>query len=132
VGVVRKTKSVKAVLHKFEEQEDAITAVELVEKLSDKMNKTTVYRILERLEQDGVLHSFAGKDGVRWYAKCSNCGPANHVDTHPHFQCMACGKTECIDADISNVSGDRIPSIPNYSIESVQVLFVGKCVKCLA
>tara|TARA_B110000046_G_C12975789_1_gene391063 strand:- start:188 stop:379 length:192 start_codon:yes stop_codon:yes gene_type:complete len=52
MGIVRKTKGVNLVLQIFEEKNEAKSVVRLIELLKDKMNKTTVYRILDRLEQD--------------------------------------------------------------------------------
>jgi Fur family ferric uptake transcriptional regulator len=124
VGVVRKTKSVNTILETFEKTSDAISVVELIERFSDQMNKTTIYRILDRLDEDGVLHSFLGKGGVKWYAKCSGCSESHHVDVHPHFQCKVCGKTDCVEVEIP------IPKLSNRIIESSQLLFVGLCEEC--
>lgn len=126
MGIIRKTKSVKAILHQFEQTSDAISVVDLVERVRQDMNKTTVYRILERLEDDGSLHSFIGKDGLRWYAKCRGCSSEEHVDSHPHFQCRDCGKTECLTLDVS------IPSLPGHKIDSASLLLIGQCEKCLS
>lgn len=62
MGIVRKTKGVNLVLQIFEDKKEAKSVVNLIELLKDKMNKTTVYRILDRLELDGTIHSFNGKD----------------------------------------------------------------------
>ncbi|MFK7784934.1 MAG: Fur family transcriptional regulator [Crocinitomicaceae bacterium] len=124
MGVIRRTKSVNTILEIFEKSSGAISVVELIDQLSDKMNKTTIYRILDRLDEDAVLHSFLGNDGVKWYAKCNNCSAHHHMDLHPHFQCKECGKTDCVEVDIP------IPSISNRTIESSQVLFVGLCEEC--
>ncbi len=126
MGVIRKTKSVKTLLNVFEQNNDAISVVELVKKLHQEMNKTTVYRILERLEEDGILHSFMDKDGIKWYAQCSDCSVGHHSDSHPHFQCRECGKVECLTFDVT------IPKIPNHKVDSAEFLFVGQCEKCSA
>ena len=126
MGISRKTKSVEAVLKIFEDNNNALSVVELVEKLAGEMNKTTVYRILQRVEDDGILHSFTGKDGLRWFARCQECTPSSHSDAHPHFQCRDCGKTECIVAHVP------LPAIPNYKVDSVNLLLIGQCADCLA
>jgi Fur family ferric uptake transcriptional regulator len=125
MGVVRKTKSVVTVLNLFELSDYALLAVSLVELLNKKMNKTTVYRILERLEDEGILHSFAGKDGLTWYAKCKGCSSSNHVDSHPHFQCRECGKSECLSIDV------QVPAISNHKVDSAELLLLGHCADCL-
>ena len=127
MGVVRRTKSVAAVLEVFQHTNNAVSVVKLVEDLKELMNKTTVYRILDRLEDQGTLHSFTGRDGLTWYANCSNnCTSSHHTDMHPHFQCSDCGKTACLEVDIA------IPKIPNYKINSAELLLVGQCEACLS
>lgn len=116
----------KTVLSTFEQTDNALSVVELVKRLDKKMNKTTVYRILERLENDGRLHSFLGKDGLRWYARCEDCSSTHHTDTHPHFQCRNCGQISCLSINVS------IPSVPNHKIDSAELLLIGQCERCLS
>lgn len=125
MGVVRKTKSVKTVLAIFERTEVAISSVSLIKELQNSMNKTTVYRILERLVDEGVLHSFNGMDGLQWYAKCQCCSQEKHQDMHPHFHCRDCGRTECLPQDFS------IPKLSGHKVESAQMLLVGQCADCM-
>lgn len=125
MGVIRKTKSVKTILKQFERGHDAKSVTDLVSKLSEQMNKTTVYRILERLEDEGTLHSFIGKGGLKWYALCKDCSAGQHQDVHPHFQCSECGMTECLTVDVT------IPTIANHKIDAVELLLIGQCNKCL-
>ena len=66
MGIVRKTKAVNTVLNIFEHNNEAKSVVNLIELVKGEMNKTTVYRILDRLEQDGTIHCFNGKDGLKW------------------------------------------------------------------
>ena len=60
------------------------------------MNKSTIYRILIKLEDDKIIHSFVGLNGLKWYAKCSHCSIKNFNDNHPHFQCEECNEVRCI------------------------------------
>ncbi|MEM7374838.1 MAG: transcriptional repressor [Bacteroidota bacterium] len=113
-------------LETFEQTADGISSAELVKQLQPKMNKTTVYRILQRLEKSGTLHSFRGKDGLKWYAKHKKCSSGQELDTHPHFQCRDCGKVECLALDVS------IPSISNYKIDSAELLLIGQCKDCMS
>jgi len=124
MGVLRKTISVKLVLDEFDKNSNAISAITLIERLGSEMNKTTIYRILDKLEDDGVLHSFLGKNGLKWYAKCNGCSSAVHYDIHPHFQCLSCGKVDCLTVDII------VPEIPNRKVEVSQILLQGKCENC--
>ena len=124
MGIVRKTKSVNLLLEVFQQSESALSVVQLVETMSDHMNKTTVYRVLDRLEQEGEVHSFLGNEGLKWYAKCSDCSSHHHSDAHPHFQCKDCGTVECMSVQIP------IPNLPNIQIDSAEIMFTGTCSKC--
>lgn len=126
MGVLRKTKSVKRVLDQFTNNSTSASVINLVERLKSEMNKTTVYRILENLEDDGVLHSFLDKNGHKWYAKCNGCSSSEHHDVHPHFECISCGKMDCLSIKLT------LPEIPNRKVEVVQVLLQGKCENCYA
>jgi len=125
MGIIRKTKAVEVLLKEFKNSSVAISAKMLIDQLDTKFNKTTIYRILDKLEDDGVLHSFLGKDGLKWYAKCTGCSSDEHKDVHPHFQCLSCGKVDCLSIKVV------IPKIKNREIAFSQVLIQGKCEECL-
>lgn len=125
MGVIRKTKSIDALLNEFNKNSGAISTVDLIKRLDKKFNKTTIYRVLEKLEDDGILHSFLGASGTKWYAKCNGCSKTKHIDVHPHFQCITCGKVDCLEVKVT------IPNISNKEIHTSQVLLQGKCELCL-
>ena len=124
MGVIRKTKAVEVLLNEFNNSSVAISAKKLTTQLASKFNKTTIYRILDKLEDDGVLHSFLGKDGLKWYAKCKDCTASKHKDVHPHFQCLSCGKVDCLSIVV------KIPELENRKVAISQVLLQGKCEEC--
>ena len=125
--IIRKTKTVKLVLQEFDKINEAISVIDLVEKFSKKMDKTTVYRILDRLEESGELHSFVDQEGLKRYARG---GENNEIDnilkSHPHFLCEDCGTSSCLPVSI------QIPEIPNYSIKSAEHFLVGLCENCMS
>jgi Fur family ferric uptake transcriptional regulator len=125
MGIIRKTESVEILLNEFREESTALSTVELIKRLGKVLNKTTIYRVLDKLEDDGVLHSFLGFDGIKWFAKCRACSKTNHSDIHPHFQCVSCGKSECLDLTI------EIPNIENREVLFSQLLIKGTCNLCI-
>tara|TARA_E500000331_G_scaffold355697_1_gene411869 strand:+ start:1707 stop:2087 length:381 start_codon:yes stop_codon:yes gene_type:complete len=125
MGIIRKTESVEILLNEFQDTETALSTVELITRLGKFMNKTTIYRILDKLEDDGILHSFIGFDGVKRFARCKSCSKSNHSDVHPHFQCISCGKSECLDIEVN------IPEMSNREVLFSQLLIKGKCDLCM-
>ena len=123
--ISRKTKTVKLVLELFREKKYALPVVDIVSIFANRMNKTTVYRILQRLEDSGILHSFLDKEGLKRYAKGDQrkSNSTNQI-IHPHFLCDDCGISICLPLEIST------PSIPNYTINSSDHLYSGQCQDC--
>jgi len=121
---MRRTKSVMKVQKYLDGRDNAVSVVELVEHFSDEMNKVTVYRILARLEEEGLIHSFLDEGGLTWYAKCQNCVRDDHDDNHPHFQCNKCSTIICLPISIT------IPKIENHRVDKKNILLVGECEEC--
>lgn len=125
MGIMRRTRSFEVLLDEFQKNSGAIAAIALIERLGSQLNKTTIYRVLDKLEDEGVLHSFLDKNGIKWYAKCKGCSISGHLDVHPHFQCLDCGKVDCLTVNVD------IPKIPNREVAIFQILIQGKCEACL-
>ena len=125
--ISRKTKTVKLILELFDNTNNAISIADLVSIFKNKMKKTTVYRILNRLEESGRLHSFSDRDGIKRYAK-GNQDSVSIKDSvpHSHFLCNTCGISSCLPIEIP------VPSIPNLKIDSSDHLLVGQCENCHA
>ena len=126
MGILRKTKSIKLILGEFTSETIAISVTDLINKLSLKINKSTVYRILYKLEDDNILYSFIAANGAKYYAKCRCRSKENTNHIHPHFECTGCGKIDCLEMEI------EIPIIPNRNISSSHFMFQGKCEYCSA
>ena len=126
MGVVRKTKHLEHVLRVFSQSSDALSARMLLDTLANEINKSTVYRMLDKLEDDGVIHSFLTIDHIRFYALCKGCSSGQHVDSHAHFQCTSCKRVSCLSEEIV------LPTPERARITSAQVLFTGQCQYCLS
>ena len=126
MGVVRKTKNLEQVLLVFRQSNEALSAGMLLDVLDNEINKSTVYRILQKLEDDGVLHSFLTMDQIRFYALCKGCSSDRHVDSHAHFQCTSCKRVSCVSEEIV------LPTPGRARITSAQVLLTGQCESCLS
>tara|TARA_B100001778_G_C18468543_1_gene574652 strand:+ start:279 stop:659 length:381 start_codon:yes stop_codon:yes gene_type:complete len=120
----KNTKSVNLIVNAFKNQ-NALTVIELINKFKTEMNKTTVYRILERLENSGILHSFLDQSGLRRYAKNNEEITLSNINSkHSHFLCEDCGVSSCIPLDI------KIPSNSNFTIKNSEHLLIGNCNNC--
>ena len=126
MGMIRKTKHFQRILAEFSNSKTAISANSLVSLFAKTMNKSTVYRILNKLEDDCIIHSFVGLNGLKWYAKCSDCSFQQHNDNHPHFQCEECNEVRCI----PNVSNH--PKLIGSQFHVKNILISGLCSRCFS
>ena len=126
MGDVRKTKHLEQVLQVFRQSNEALSAGMLLDVLDNATNKSTVYRMLDKLEDDGVIHSFLTMDQIRFYALCKGCSSGRHVDSHAHFHCTSCKRVSCVSEEIV------LPTPGRARITSAQVLLTGQCESCLS
>ena len=92
----------------------------LVEKL--KVNKTTVYRQIEKLLSVGVLTEVDFGDGKKRYELKS-------LGHHHHLICQKCGKLEDINFD-ENLLMSEVGKHSKFEVKSHNLEFFGICVGC--
>ena len=120
----KNTKSVKLIINAFKNK-NALTVIELINRFKTNMNKTTVYRILERLEESKILHSFLDQKGLKRYAKNDKKNDSSNINSkHSHFLCEDCGVSLCMPLDI------KIPNNSNFTIKNSEHLLIGNCNNC--
>ncbi len=124
MGVQRKTKTLEGILGAFGDSKEALSAKMLLNRLDVGVNKTTVYRLLDKLEDDGTVHSFVGEDSTKFYARCHTCSGEDHRHSHPHFQCVLCDKVHCLDDEV------KIQAPAHLKVTESHVLLKGHCGRC--
>ena len=93
-----------------------------IHKEHTSISKTTVYRNLRQLADNGQIRKISLSDGLERYDGCT--------DRHYHFKCKACGCT--IDVDMEQIAGinDMIREKHGFQVDEHDVVFTGICVKC--
>lgn len=114
-------------LELFEESDFALSASDIVSKMTARHDRVTVYRALSSFEEKGILHR-ASEDGQGIkYAMCSShCPDETHTDKHAHFVCENCQKTLCLeDVEVPEVK------MPNgFKVNRINYTLNGICDKC--
>jgi len=96
----RNTPTTNAVLQVLKQSKVALSHDMLSEELENGVDRTTIYRILNRFEEDGLVHKVICDDGKQYFAYCSDCEKEDHSHDHFHFRCTNCGKVECLENEI--------------------------------
>ena len=108
------------VLTVLEKQKYPVDVSSLVKKLD--VNKTTVYRQLEKYIAEGKIIEVELGDGKKRYELKS-------LDHHHHLICNTCGKLEDIEFDESQIM-KQVGSKTKFKIEKHSLEFFGICAEC--
>ncbi|MEG1108251.1 MAG: transcriptional repressor [Oscillospiraceae bacterium] len=116
-----------------ENQERAVTASDVYEHLvteSEKVNKTTVYRNLDRLVSDGTLLKYVTDDGKKasfiFHRQDESC------IEHLHLQCSDCGRVIHLDCDYMEDFIRHISDEHDFNLRCGSSILYGLCKDCEA
>lgn len=121
----RNTPSKTAILSLISNSPNALSHIEIQNTLNGLCDRVTIYRVLERLLTDDVIHKIVTPDGTVKYASCNHENQF-HSHQHIHFNCEKCLAVTCLD--------DIKPSfaIPKeYRIKEMNFTLTGICPKCI-
>lgn len=108
-----------------------LTAEEIVralEKQGVSVGKTTVYRQLERLIEQGTVRKFFVEEGVSaCFQYVSNDA---HCHNHYHLKCSVCGKLLHVDCDFLDEVGTHIFAHHGFRISNEKTVLYGVCADC--
>lgn len=121
---MRRTPAREEILNLIESSNVALSHSEIEEQLNGVCNRVTIYRVLERLEEENLIHKFVNVDGNMNYAAC-NHSTDHHDDNHVHFSCIVCGEVTCLEHVVPHF---KLPS--GYVRIDSNVTVSGVCPKC--
>ena len=120
----RSTQAKTEILKLITESDHALSHADIQLKLGNLCNRVTIYRVLERLEEEGSVHRIVNVDGVVNFAKCRGCSEIHH-HYHLHFNCEKCKSVTCIENVVPEI---RLPE--NFIINQYNFLVSGICEDC--
>lgn len=104
----------------------ALSHSEIQALLDGLCHRVTIYRVLDRLIEEGLIHKIATIDGTVKYAACHDCDSAAHHHNHLHFNCERCESVTCLE--------DVEPSFnlpKGYKMYKSNFMVSGVCPQCL-
>lgn len=120
----RNTPSKDAVLDLLISSGKAMSRDAIEQKIDVRIDRATIYRILNRFCEDGLVHKIVADDGKQYFAVCIKCDEKKLADNHFHFRCTSCQTIECLPEAVHF-------SVPNgYNVESVNCVLTGICPQC--
>ena len=110
--------TIKSFNHEF-------TVKELHDKL-DSIGLTTVYRLVDKLVEEGTIKKTIGKDNNTYYQYLGVCEHKNHF----YLKCEKCSKLEHVDCDCIINLWDHINKEHGFNPSNDQIIIGGICKKC--
>ena len=123
----RVTRQRVLVLDFFLTQDKSLTHHEIQSHLAQQghaeLDPVTLYRVLEWLTENELIHRIAGADQVWRFS----AGAGHHAHEHAHFQCIRCEQVTCF----TNVTLPRQIELPEgFETQEIDFLIKGTCPNC--
>jgi Fur family ferric uptake transcriptional regulator len=124
---IRSTSAKSHIQELLSESTHALSQLELQQQSEGVCDRVTVYRVLDRLILEGVVHKTVGLDGVARYALCKACDADHdhHQHDHVHFSCEKCKEVTCLEKVVPVF---KLPA--KYKVKEVNFTLSGICPRC--
>ena len=120
------TKQKEKVVHLIKEQQKELTIKEIYELLNKEVGLTTIYRIIDKLVNDGVVNQSIGKNNITYYQYLEECKKENHF----YLKCEVCSKLIHVDCDCIKELSEHIGKRHGLKPTKSKVIIEGICDKC--
>ncbi|MGJ8632846.1 MAG: Fur family transcriptional regulator [Luteolibacter sp.] len=125
---LRRTKALEELLATLIETDRPMTLAELAasERLADQCDKATVYRLLQRLTENGIIRRLGLHERAAYFTLLQ---PGKHSD---YLICTGCGKIESVKAPCPvHDLEDEIREKTGYQNLYHELEFFGTCPTCV-
>ncbi|SHM62384.1 Fur family transcriptional regulator, ferric uptake regulator [Duganella sacchari] len=95
----------------------------LAKKAHAELDSVTLYRVLEWLTENELIHRIAGADQVWRFS----AGAGHHAHEHAHFQCTRCEQVTCF-TDVALPRKIKLPE--GFQTQEIDFLIKGTCANC--
>ncbi|HET7061382.1 MAG TPA: transcriptional repressor [Nitrosospira sp.] len=122
----RVTRGRVQVLAMLLEEQRAVSHHELEQRFKGKhrLDRVTLYRVLEWLNERGYIHRVVGDDRVWRFRANFDLKPHQHA----HFECTRCTRVICLD----DLKAEYDPPLPaGYRSQEVELRVRGLCPGCV-
>ncbi|HMS30520.1 MAG TPA: transcriptional repressor [Saprospiraceae bacterium] len=121
-----KATQVRLKLLQILEQRTSATPYSILVKSMTPIDRVTLYRTLESLLNQGIIHEAYSEHEETYFALCGReCNEVNHNHKHIHFKCIRCNEVTCIHASLPHEI-----EIPGVEIHHWSIVATGICNHC--
>lgn len=93
----------------------------------EKIGRSTAYRYLEQLAEQGSVRKYQNDRGVTQYQHVED---ASACDGHFHMMCKICGRLMHVDCDLMRGLAEHIFSDHGFKLDARETVLKGICARC--
>lgn len=127
-----KTKCKETIMEILNENKDITLSVDDIFSIFSnrciKVNITTIYRNLDRLEKDGIVNKFPASDSHKALYQIIRHDLNN--EEHLHMQCSSCGKVIHLDCDYMTDFIQHLKDHHQFDVTCDKSILFGLCDDC--
>lgn len=94
---------------------------------SCRINKVTVYRILDLLVEKSIVERISTGGRASYYGMAPN----EFHTSHPHFYCTTCGQMDCLNPETFTIEMENFTKTFPGRIDKLEMRLDGVCKNCL-
>ncbi|MDL2206687.1 transcriptional repressor [Eubacteriales bacterium OttesenSCG-928-N13] len=93
----------------------------------DSVGKTTVYRHLESLSEQGAVHKYVSASGAICYQYMADTSGCEH---HSHLVCTDCGGLFHVECDLMHALSGHMKQEHGFELNGEKSILYGRCAEC--
>lgn len=93
----------------------------------ERIGRSTVYRYLELLAEQGVVRKYQSVQGITQYQHVED---ASGCDDHFHMMCSRCGNLMHVDCSLMRVMSEHLMKEHGFQLDPRDTILVGVCDQC--
>ena len=93
----------------------------------ESVGRSTVYRFLEQLAEQGSVRKYQSVQGVTQYQRVED---ASHCDEHFHMMCSKCGCLLHVDCKLMHTLAEHLMVGHGFQLDPRETILMGVCEKC--
>lgn len=126
-----KTKQREIITQVFKQNSDkCFTSKEIIELLQGQLGQATVYRLLAKLAEEGVICKYTAENGSGALYRINNC-EKRESHKHFHLKCNSCGKLIHMDCTLLAKIAEHLQSDHGFFMDNSKTVLYGQCEECI-
>ena len=120
------TKQKEIILDVIKKKKKEFTVKEIYAELENKIGLTTIYRLIDKLTEEGLLNKTIGKNNTTYYTYLEKCSKKNHF----YLKCESCGNMMHVDCDCIVELSNHILKKHKFKTCDNHIIINGLCDHC--